>query len=288
MTTLTLTSTLIKNSKLHLKKWTVTMGLAFTQVMVYRANFLLQIVGPGLFFFLVKYFLWLKIYEDRARLIQNFTFNQMITYHLWVMVVSLINQGATSSNLAEDIRLGRISAYLIYPFNFWEFHFAQFLSNLILQILVGAFLLLVSFVFFYFGLGGAHLNLNLDFTSAQFFWGVVVTLLTALWWYGCQFVIGLGGLWLEETWTIRVILQILAQFFSGAFLPLSFFPEIWQRILHWTPFPLLIDLPVKIFLGQKLMSWEIFFQITLQLFLIIMLGIFVWKKGLKRYTGAGM
>ena len=46
--------------------------------------------------------------------LQGYDFDQMLQYQLLVLIVSLMAQGHNSMKLADDIRLGRISSYLIY------------------------------------------------------------------------------------------------------------------------------------------------------------------------------
>ena len=99
---------------LNFEKWWVTIKVSWVKYTAYRVNFFLQIIGPSLVFFFIKYNLWSSIYSQKPGLvIKGLDFSQMINYHMWAFIVSLVAQGHGSWNLSDDIRLGRISSYLI-------------------------------------------------------------------------------------------------------------------------------------------------------------------------------
>ncbi len=260
-------------------KWIQTMRISWSQLTAYRLNFFLQIIGPSLVFFFIKYNLWSSIYGDEANLvIQGYNFKQMITYHAWNLIVSLIAGGYASHNLAEDIRLGRISSYLIYPFNFWEFHTASFFSFQLLQTLI-------SFItIFAISLLGV-IQIPSITCLIQ---GYVFCFIVSLMWFSLQYLTGILSFWLEETWILRVILQITAAFLSGAILPLELYPKWFVSILNYTPFPYLSYYPIKVFTGEVslftpgpiiILSWMALFTI---------INKFIWNRGMKLYTAAGM
>ena len=78
----------------NISKWWITIKISWVKHTAYRLNFFLQIIGPSLVFFFVKYNLWSSIYAGEEDLIiKGFDFQAMIQYHLWAFVVSLVAQG---------------------------------------------------------------------------------------------------------------------------------------------------------------------------------------------------
>ena len=263
----------------NLSKWWITIQISWVKHTAYRLNFFLQIIGPALVFFFVKYNLWSSIYAgDETLVIKGFNFEQMINYHIWAFVVSLVAQGHGSWNLAEDIRLGRISSYLIYPFNFWEFHTASWLSFQVIQMFIAGFTLAIIS---YFGL--------VLFPSLNYFLiGVAYTLFISLFWFTLQYLTGVMAFWLDETWILRVMLNIVAYFLSGAIIPLDLYPEWIVDILNWTPFPYLTYYPIKIFMGELNNLWLGLGIISFWTVIFAYINHQVWKKGIRLYTAAGM
>ena len=271
---------LVHTLGLEYRKWKETASISINNTLVYKTNFLLQTFGPVLIFFLIQYNLWSSLYELQGiEEIRGYSKDSMLAYQGWVLVVTLLTQTYNSRNLAEDIRLGRISSYLIYPFEFWQYHLAAFLGQQSIQILIAS----LSF-FFLISVGVLSLP---DVHGLML--GVSTALLAGVLWYYLQYAIGLLAFWLEETWTLRVILSITASFLSGSVIPLELFPAWAQKITLFTPFPYLTFIPVKSFVGTApqlpipapciLLIW---------IFLIWLFGRILWKKGIHLYSAAGM
>ena len=262
-------------------KWFQTMKVSWSEIFVYRVNFVLMVIGPMLVFFFIKYNLWSSIYQDAPEQgLQGYTFDQMIAYHLWFLIVSILGMAYSSTNLAEEIRLGRISSYLIYPFSLWEATAARYLSIQIIQI--GTATLTLAGVYWMLG------HVLGDFNPVAFFQGIGICFLVGLFWFWMQYIIGLLAFWLEETWIFRVLLQIIAYFLSGAIIPLEFYPAWLVQLLDYSPFPFLAYIPVKIFLGSYTAPLKAAVILLVWILLSAGFAAWIWKRGLKLYTAAGM
>ena len=260
-------------------KWWQTIKISWAVQTAYRFNFIIIVAGPSLVFFFIKYNLWSSIYKDRPdAILQGYSFEKMITYHVWVLLVGLIGKGYASMNLSQDIRMGKISTYLIYPFNFWEFHTAGWISHQSLQILIALTTMGILIV----------TGLLPTPSSEAFIGGFFYSSLLGLFWFTLQYFLGLLAFWLEETWMLRVIVAIVSSFLSGAFIPLELYPDSVVNILEYTPFPWLTFYPVKIFMGEIPLQIHSILIILSWTMLFIVLNHLTWKRGLKLYTAAGM
>jgi len=172
----------------------------------------------------------------------------------------------------------RISTYLIYPFDFWEFHTAGFLAFQILQI----FIAIISCAVLYFS------GLLILPTLSQLGFALALCFMVSFFWYFLQYLTGLLAFWLDETWIMRVMLQIVTTFLSGAILPLSIFPYWLSHSLKNSPFPIMVYYPVRAFMGELPFSTAPFLTLLPWMILLFFLNVLVWKKGLRLYTAAGM
>ena len=264
---------------LTLSKWYFTMKYFWTKSLAYRLNFFLEILGPILVFFFVNYNLWTSIYGgDKELLISGYTYDQMINYLAWGLIVGMLARGHMSGNLAEDIRLGRISSYLVYPFDFWEFQTASFLGFQVIQIFASG-LAIAALYFFEILTIGSILSLSL---------GLLYCLYVSLFWYVTQYVIGLLAFWLDETWILRVIFMLVTGFLAGSYFPLDLYPDWFRQVLDFMPFAYIQYYPVKILMGEVHLLPRAVMMISLWLIPLIFLVRITWKNGLKRYTAAGM
>ncbi len=260
-------------------KWWQTIKVNWIRMSSYRMNFFLQVISPSIVFFFIKYNLWTSVYQgSQTTVLAGFTLKQMIFYHLWVLIISIMVSTYSSDKLSEDIRLGKISTYLIYPFNFWEFHTASFLSFQAIQTLISIITIGVLWS------SGILHSISISILSQ----GLIYCFVASFFWYSIQYLTAIMAFWLEETWILRVIFMIIKNFLSGSIIPLSFFPETFVEILKFTPFPYMIYYPVKIFMGEISLIGAPLIILILWTTLIIVICHFVWKRGIKLYEAAGI
>ena len=264
-----------------LRKWLATIFVNWNQFLAYKLDFLATAIIPAVLFFVIKYNLFETIYSSQdAELIAGYSVDQMLQYQAWVLILTLLTSSFSERNLAEDIRLGRISSYLIYPFDFWQFHTASFLAFTSLQIFVAgvSLALLLSL--------GILPSVNLEYLLVFIF----LCCLVAVFWFLIRFAVGLLSFWFDETWTFRMILSAVVNFFAGVIFPLDMFPSWLQNILYWTPFPYMTYFPAKIIMGDATTDQILLaiFALTAWMILIGFLVRFTWKRGLRLYSAAGM
>lgn len=262
----------------NLKKWLETIRIGWSVVTAYRLNFVLLILGPAIVFYFVKVSLWSAMYSESTTLLQGYTLSDMLKYQAWSLVVVLLAQSSNGVNLSEDIRLGRISKYMVYPFNFWEFHTASFFSFQTLQLIVAVISLAIL----------SSLNI-IDITNwSHLTIGIAYSCLVGLFWFAVQYFTGLMAFWLDETWTMRAVFQIIVNFLSGAIIPMDFFPLWAQKVLAWTPFPALTYTPVKIFMGDLSGLWHGVTTLICSIAIMALINTLTWRKGVRLFTAAGM
>lgn len=95
--------------------------------------------------------------------------------------------------------------------------------------------------------------------------------------------------WIINVWSITVIKNVFVNLLSGALLPIWFMPDKMQKIIKFTPFDTIFFSPIKIYLGLATES-KIIFDIAKQIIWILLLhflGLFWWKKGLKKIVIQG-
>tara|TARA_B100000886_G_scaffold266099_1_gene190435 strand:+ start:316 stop:1113 length:798 start_codon:yes stop_codon:yes gene_type:complete len=260
-------------------KWVKTIQYQWTISLAYRLNFFLEITAPVLVFFFVQYNLWSSIYgNDPNLIIKGYSKAQMISYFGWTLVVGMISRGHMSGNIAEDIRLGRISAHLIYPFDFWKYHTANFLGFQSIQLFIACF----SFVLLiYFG---AITPPNIS----TIMMATIYCIYVSFFWFTIQFLIGILAFWLSETWILRVIFNLITAFLAGTYFPLEIYPPWFQKILNILPFSYIQYYPVKIFMGETHLLPKSIFMISIWIIPAVALTKYCWKRGVMRYTAAGM
>ena len=266
--------------RLEYFKWMQSLKICLSRNLQYRINFLLMMVLPGLVFFTIKYNLWSSIYEGRPETnIQGYSLSEMIEYQFWILIFELfVRSHFFSQNISGDIRMGKISVFLLYPFGFLNYQLSLFLSDKVIQLFIGIFS--ASLVFL---LGWVNIPAIENLLKACVF----IIMINAFW-FLTQLLIGFIAFWLEETWSINVSVRFISAFFSGSIIPLDLYPELMAKILLWTPFPYLNYIPVRILMGESIDSRLALLTLLMWSLLLFIVIKKVWKKGIKLYTGAGI
>ena len=102
-----------------------------------------------------------------------------------------------------------------------------------------------------------------------------------------QYTFAMLAFWMARAVAIEQFWYLFYLFLSGLVAPLTVFPSAMAAIALWTPFPYLIYFPVAILLGLEV-SWLQGFSIMLGWCLIFWLANrWLWKRGLRRYSGMG-
>lgn len=102
-----------------------------------------------------------------------------------------------------------------------------------------------------------------------------------------QYSFSMLAFWTERASAIEQFWFLFYLFLSGMIAPLEVFPPQVRAIVEWTPFPyliyfpsaILIGLPVNFVQGSLIMvGWGVVFFFLYR---------WLWRKGLKRYSGMG-
>lgn len=262
------------------QKWWVTIENCFSRYMAYKIDFLLTLLAPTVVFCFVNYSVWAAVYRlNDSVTIGGFTESRMLQYQVWAMIVTLLARSHRSWNLSEDIRYGRITSFLLYPFSLWKYHFSEFLAFQSLQIVASSVALVVL----------SFSNIISIPSLSHLLAGIILSILVGVLWFWVEFSLGLIAFWLDEVWVFRVTVQLFAVLCSGAFIPIELFPKAAQVIISLTPFPLLASVPITLLMGGDIhVFWGAVAHTVIWTLLLIAFGAFVWKRGTKLYSAAGM
>ena len=261
-------------------KWLESLKICLARNLNYKINFLLMMVIPVLVFFVIKYNLWNSIYASNAQQeIRGYSLSKMIEYQFWILIFDLfVRSHFFSENISDDIRLGKISAFLLYPFSFISYQLNLFFSDKLIQFFIGSFCFILVLLLGFLSLPSVFILLK----------GGAFLLMICLFWFFVQMCLGFLSFWFEKTWSLNISVRFISAFFSGSIIPLDLYPEMLAKILLWTPFPYLIYFPVRILMGEPVSSFFCFIVLSVWIVIFFFTAKWIWRKGLNFYTGAGI
>lgn len=201
--------------------------------MVYRFGFLFTILG-NIVYLSVAYYLWRSIYRY-SDVIRGLTFNETFLYVGLGSAVFILLKTYADWYVHYEIREGIIAMYLTKPIDLQIYmlfaNFGSLLMNLLAITLPTTIML--AFVF----------QIKISIGPGLFLFPISL-LLAFLVSFSIDYVIGLMGFYSESVWGLSMTKEIIVTVFSGALIPLQFFPEPMQRVLFWLPFQAIYHTPL--------------------------------------------
>ncbi len=261
-----------------LAKYAAGFKLALSNELIYRTNFLFgQLSG------LITYAAILYLTHALPNGAGSYDAEHLTTYVFGAAFLTTLLFTYGMHGIAREIAEGDLINYLLRPLNYLLFWVARLLAN--------RFLLFVS------GIVQIGLLLVL-FPSSRFFlpsdpfviWSAVGLAIGGI--VLQQLIDLIGGLfsfWTHRSHGPRWMITTLITFLSGSYLPLDLFPSWFKTLLSYTPFPSLVFVPLKVFLGDVSRA-DVVRAFTIQgawvtaFFLIL---IVLWKKSVRGYEAYG-
>ena len=264
-------------------KYRAMFNLGLQNTVIYRWNFLFRAVS-GLIPLLGGLYLWRALYEARAdRDIAGYNFSAIICYFLYVMLAeNLITPVEDEWQIAADIRDGRLSSFLIRPFDYMLYRLTLFGSGRLMftavSILPSAALLWIF-------------RRHLQVPSGWETWALtaVSLVMAAMIQFFVSYALAMIAFWLLEISTIVFIVYSFEYFLSGRVFPLDLMPEHFRRITEWLPFTYELYFPVAIFL-ERVQGPALVRGLCIQgMWVLVAFGAarFLWARGLRRYQAVG-
>lgn len=246
-------------------------------ILAYRADLFLKLVGyPARI--LMMFFLWRVLLGDGTA--AGHSFQDVFTYYLLALLLSQMYPFVRMARqIREEIFSGDIATYLargIPHYAVWLGRFLATSAAYLVVILPLSILLLVRF-------GDLHVSLV---GAAQFALLLALGLLIKLLlWYA----VGISAFLTEENLGQARLLQLLDTFFSGALLPLYFFPHGLQAIASALPFSITLYSPIDALIHPH--AWSAFWDVAGVGFAWV-LGLalathLLFRLGWRQFTGHG-
>ncbi len=244
-----------------------------------RGEILLWIILE-LFPMFVMSSLWLSNKVGASSL--GYSFSQLITYYLLVVVISRLTNHYFDQGMQNEIRDGSFSRYLLKPLPMPISFLAPSVGGKLFHFLFLFLPIILAIMFFMQG------NINLPtFTNFLLF---CVSLISAFFiQYSLSVVVTTFAFYLEQSSAFMHAKWVLENVAGGYVIPLSIYPLWAQSILNFLPFKYLYYIPASIFLGKISVGDSLLELVRSFMWVAVLLFIShsFWKNGVKKYSSAG-
>lgn len=248
----------------------------------YRFNLFLRLFNRIIALF-ISVSIWKALYWGSAETASNMgsvSLKDMIMYSIISSSISVFISNNVISIMNDKIKSGAIGLDLLKPINYKAWQFCNVLGNNISSVIMELIPVVVigSLVFGF----QPTTFLNFVLFLAALFNGIVINFLIT-------YILGLLGFWYLEIWHFDRLLQDLIRLFSGAWIPLWFFPGFLFVLSNYLPFKFIYFAPTSIYL-QKVSLNESLVMLLQQfawIAILLLLERLLWKKGIKRLVIQG-
>jgi ABC-2 type transport system permease protein len=211
--------------------------VTFKEWGAYRTHSMVSIfVGPV--YFIVQYFIWTAVYSGTGTL-NGIEYAQMIRYFGATALIGYLVMDFADWNLSMLIRTGKFLTFALRPLDHRFFAFSQKLGHRVLGFIVEFIPCVLIFILLF----------GIDMRPAHTLWLILSVMLAFLMNFLVNYCLGLASFWIVQSQGLRSVYMLASAIFSGALIPLVFFPKPLQIIQFFLPFQYTSYVPVMVFLG---------------------------------------
>lgn len=272
-----------KRDRLSLaREWRVYAEFArvgFVNTLAFRLRYYTGIVTYFIYVS-VYYFIWKAIYTHSTR-IEGFDFRQMLTYIALGWIIRSVYFNNIDQEMAYAVMEGRLAMELIKPANIQAMQVARALGEAVFRLVMLTAPTAVVILLVYPVKRPTSLPHFLAFLLSVGLSFFIVA--------GINFAVGTFAIRLKSILGLLRAKHFLLELFSGLLIPISFFPQAFQKILAAMPFQYISYVPVLLYLG-KLNGRGIWEALGLQLFwvtIVFVIGHGLWSWSSRRITIQG-
>jgi len=252
--------------------WAVA-AATFKEWSVYRTHTLVSVaVGPV--YFAVQYFIWTAVYGSRPEM-AGMELSSIIRYFGATALIGYLTMDFADWNLSMLIRTGKFLTFSLRPVHHHFFAFSQKLGHRVLGLTLEFIPCIIIF----------HFLFGVDMRPAHLPSALVSVALAFVINFHFHYILGLTSFWFVRSEGVRRVVYLISMFFSGALIPLAFFPGWLRTIQYFLPFQYTVYVPAMVYVGNFDVSM-IFYQ-SLAAFFIFAFSELIYRRAIRRFCDVG-
>jgi ABC-2 type transport system permease protein len=253
--------------------------VGFVNTLAYRLRYYTGIVTYFIYV-TVYYFIWKAIYAQSST-IGGFTFSQILTYIAVGWIIRSFYFNNVDQDMANQVIEGKLAMDLIKPVNIQLMYVAQAFGECLFRAGMLSLPTAVVLMLIYPLRRPASLHHFLAFLPSVLLSFFLVAAI--------NFAVGTLAVRLKSILGLLRAKYFLLELFSGLLLPITYFPEVFQRAFKLLPFQYISYIPVSLYLG-KINGAAIAGSLAMQLVWVVLLFIIgdaMWKWSSRKITIQG-
>lgn len=225
--------------------------------------------------------LWLALFASvgEGSTIAGFGRESYLVYALWAAFIGRITTNWTYEfRMIEEIELGSVNTLLARPASFYEYYLSQFLGYKLVTTAISLLFPFAAAWWFHLPMELARVPVTLALIFYYLFF--VHTL---------SFCVACLAFRLNKVASFTMAKNLGLWLFSGELFPLDMMPEPWKGWMIALPFSSSVYIPVAYFTGRGDASLLVtgFVSTTAGILVLGALAAYLWRSGLRVYSGTG-
>lgn len=259
---------------LILKNIRTFLSVYYAYMAEYRAELILWVLANSLPIIMMG--IWIQAAQGGQFVLSALQFAR---YFICVFFIRQLTVVWVAWEFEREVVEGRLSPRLLQPIDPVWHHVAHHIAERFAR--MPFTLLLVAMLFVLYPQAAWAPNLGGVFLA------VISTLLAFVMRFLIQYTFALCAFWIERATAIEQVWFLFYTFLSGMIAPLTVFPDSVQEIVLWTPFPYLIYFPASLLVGLPVNLGQGFAVMAVWTGLFWIINRWLWRRGLKHYSGMG-
>lgn len=227
------------------------------------------------FFGLILIALYRALYQTKP---QPMSLASVTTY-VWLQQAFFRMLLASDGDLLDKIRTGSIAYDLCRPLQLYGYYYVRIMAQKLVGSLMRAMPMLVFASLLPKGWG-----IQAPVSSPAFLVAVMGLLLGLLCVCALENITMAFTMRTLDSRGVQAMLNLLMMTLSGNILPLTLFPDSWQKVITLLPYAQLLDAPIRLYSGQWPLTEAPRVLLTQCLWTLLLagLGLLLWRQNQKR------
>ncbi len=233
-----------------------------------------------MFFGLVLIALYRALYAGKP---QEMPFSQVATY-VWLQQAFFRMLLSSDPELLDKIRTGGIAYDMCRPVSLYGYYYARIMAQKVMGTLLRAAPMLVFAAVLPDGWG-----ISLPASLPGFLWAAGALLIGLLCICAMENITMGFTMRTLDSRGMQAMLNLLMMILSGNILPLTLFPDSWQRAITLLPYAQMLDTPIRLYTGAYALSQApaaLLIQ-AVWIALLVSLGLALWARNQKKLIVQG-
>ena len=209
---------------------------------------------------------------------------ETVASYVWLQQAFFRMQLSSDGELLDKIRTGAIAYDLCRPLHLYGYYYARIAA----QKLLGSLLRAAPMLLFAFLLPRGT-GLMLPVSLPALLLSLACLALGLLCTCALENITMAFTMRTLDSRGVQAMLNLLMMTFSGNILPLTLFPDRWQRAITALPYAQVLDTPIRLYTGQYALAdapRAMLIQI-LWIAALVLLGLLLWQRNQKRMIVQG-